>query len=254
MRETGRPEQADRLPGQRGGNDTRQQEPSEAVPLRFNLSTPRGRRRAWLHAMFKEHNFTNLFRFNFHRISNDAFRSSQPTMWQLRRIVKKYGIKTILNLKGANPNSAYWAFEREQCEKLGVRLIDVDIKSREAPSPENLRCAKALFGSVEYPIWMHCKAGADRAGIFATLFQYFHLDIPIEQTDQLRLWPYGHIRLSKTGKIDHYLEQYATFHKMHPGIGLLEWAERVADHGQIDREFRTFGLASFITDSLLRRE
>jgi protein tyrosine/serine phosphatase len=222
--------------------------------VRFNLNTFWGRVVAWLYAMLVEHNFTNIIRFNFHRISDEAFRSSQPTMWQLRRMVTKYGIKTIINLKGANANSAYWAFEREQCEKLGVRLVDVAIFSRSIPDAARIRRAKEEFESVEYPIWMHCKAGADRAGIYATLYQYFRKHIPIEQTDQLRLWPYGHIRHSGAGKIDHYLELYTAYRKEHPAVGLLEWAENIADRDKIDREFKSGGLASFVNDTLLRRE
>lgn len=222
--------------------------------MKFDLSTPWGRTWAWLYAMLVEHNFTNLFRFNFHRISHEAFRSSQPTMWQLRRMVRKHGIKTIVNLKGANPDSAYYLFEREQCEKLGIHLIDVSIASRSVPSVERIRRAKEVFETAEYPIWIHCKAGADRAGIYSTLYQHFRLGIPIAQTDQLRLWPFGHIRYSKAGKIDHYLERYVEYHHTHPEVGLLEWAEKVADVEQIEREFKPQGLASFINDYLLRRE
>jgi len=222
--------------------------------MRFDLKTPWGRAWAWLYAMLLEHNFTNLIRFNFHRLSDEAFRSSQPTMWQMRRMVKKYGIKTIVNLKGPNANSAYWAFEREQCEKLGVRLVDVSIASRSIPDVDRIRRAKEVFETVEYPIWMHCKAGADRAGIYSTLYQHFRQGVPIERTDQLKLWPYGHFRHSKAGKFDHYLELYAAYHAAHPEVGFLEWVENVADRDKIDHEFKTDGLASFINDVLLRRE
>lgn len=222
--------------------------------MSFDLDTRSGRLRAWLYAMFVEHNFTNLFRFNFHRISDEAFRSSQPTMWQLRRMVRKYGIKTIVNLKGANENSAYWAFEREQCARLGVRLVDVSIASRSLPSHERIERAKEVFDSVEYPIWMHCKAGADRAGIYATLYQHFRLGVPIAQTDQLRLWPYGHIRRSKAGKSDYFFAQYARYQRDHPEVGLIEWSRDIADRERMEREFRAGGLASFLNDRLLRRE
>lgn len=222
--------------------------------MRFDLQHPWGRAHAWLYAMLVEHNFTNLVRFNFHRVSAEAFRSSQPTMWQLRRMVRKHGIKTIINLKGANDNSAYWAFEREQSAKLGVSLVDVSIASRSLPTHERIARAREVFDSVEYPIWMHCKAGADRVGIYSTLYQYFRLGIPIEQTDQLRLWPYGHIKLSKAGKADYFFEQYLCFHRKHPEIGLLEWSRDFADREHMEREFRASGLASFLNDRLLRRE
>lgn len=225
-----------------------------SVRMRFRLDSFPARAKAWLHAMLVEHNFTNLLRFNFHRISPECFRSSQPTMWQLRRVVRKYGIKTIINLKGANEESAYWAFEREQCAKLGVRLVDVKIASRGFPSHARLQLAHDVFASVEYPIWIHCKAGIDRTGIYATLYQHFRLGMPIEQTDQLRLWPYGHIRRSKAGKAGYFLEQYARYHREHPEVGLLEWSRDIADREQMEREFRASGLASFLNDRLLRRE
>lgn len=222
--------------------------------MKVNLKTPWGRVLAWLYAMFVEHNFTNLIRFNFHRISDEAFRSSQPTMWQIRRMVKKYGIKTIINLKGANPGSAYWAFEREQCEKLGIRLVDVQIYSRGFPEATRLRHAKEVFEQADYPIWIHCKAGADRAGIYSTLYQYFRQHIPIEHTDQLQLWPFGHIRHSGAGKIDFYFDAYLAYRKDHPDVDLLEWAENTFDREKLEREFKPGGLASFVNDTLLKRE
>jgi protein tyrosine/serine phosphatase len=222
--------------------------------MKFKLKTPWGRAYAWLWAMLVEHNFTNVIRFNFHRISDEAFRSSQPTMWQMRRMVKKYGIKTIINLKGANPNSAYWAFEREQCEKLGIKLVDVNIYSRRMPDAKRLRHAKEVFDSVEYPVWMHCKAGADRAGLYATLYQHFRKGIPIAQTNQLALWPFGHLKHSDAGKVDFFFETYAEYNRTHPEVGLLEWIETIADRDQIINAFKPGGLASFINDYVLRRE
>lgn len=209
---------------------------------------------AWLYAMLVEHNFTNVLRFNFHRISPEAYRSSQPTMWQLRRVVKKYGIKTIINLKGADPRSAYYLFEKEQCEKVGVKLIDIEIYSRGTPSGHRIRRARQVFEEAEYPIWIHCKAGADRAGIYSTLYQHFRQGIPIDQTDQLRFWPYGHLKHSSAGKADYYFELYVAYQREHPDVDLVEWAENIADRDKINREFKPEGLASFINDVVLRRE
>lgn len=222
--------------------------------MKFDLGSYWGRIWAWLYAMLVEHNFTNVIRFNFHPISEEAYRSSQPTMWQLRREVKRRGIKTIINLKGDNPGSAYYAFEKEQCAKLGIRLVDVDIYSRGIPEGSSIRHAKEVFDSVEYPIWIHCKAGADRAGIYSTLYQYFRKHIPIAETNQLRLWPFGHIKHSNAGKIDFYLEQFLVYQREHPEAEFLYWAEHIADREKINAAFKPGGLASFINDVVLRRE
>lgn len=222
--------------------------------MRFKIDTKLERFKAWLWAMFVEHNFMNPIRYNFHKISDGVYRSSQPTMTQLERDVKKYNIKTILNLKGANKNSAYYVFEVEKCKELGIKLIDIEIYSRSIPDAKRIKNAKEIFENIEYPMWMHCKAGADRTGLYATLFQYFHLKMPIEQTNQLALLPFGHLKHSKAGKIDHYFEEFTKYKADHPEADLLFWAENIVDRDKMDKEFQPEGLASFINDYILRRE
>lgn len=221
--------------------------------MRFNLNSVKSRIIAWLYAMIIEHNVINLFRLNLHRISDEAVRSAQPTMWQLRRIVKKYHIKTILNLKGANQNSAYWAFEKEQCQKLGIKLVDIDIYGHSMPDAARIRHAKEIFNAIDYPIWIHCKAGADRSGIYATLYQYFHQNIPLEKTNQLKFWPFGHNKYSSAGSFDFYLAAYFNYQKDHPEIGLLEWAENISDRALIERKFNEQRIFNLISAKLKKK-
>lgn len=222
--------------------------------MRFNIDTKFGRFKAWLWAMFVEHNFINPLRYNFHKIADGVYRSSQPTMTQLARDVKKYNIKTILNLKGANPNSAYYVFEVEKCKELGIKLVDIEIYSRSIPDAQKIKLAKEIFESIEYPMWMHCKAGADRTGIYATLFQHFHLGIPIEKTNQLALFPFGHLKHSKAGKIDFYFNEFVKYKERHPDVDLIFWAENIADRDAMDKEFKPEGFANFINEYVLMRE
>ncbi len=222
--------------------------------MRFEIKTRWGRVKAWLYAMFVEHNFTNVIRYNFHPITNNAYRSSQPTMYQLERDVKKYGIKTILNLKHYNPGSAYYVFEKEMCDRLGIKMVDIHIHSRGIPTVEQLQIARDTFEEIEYPMWMHCKAGADRTGIYATLFQYFHLKMPIEDTDQLKLYPFGHIRQSNAGKFDYYLEKFLEHKEGDPDIDLITWAENHVDRKSLEKSFQPEGFMSFLNDAILRRE
>jgi protein tyrosine/serine phosphatase len=224
------------------------------MKFRFDTTKQPQRLWAWLYAFVQEHNFTNLIRFNFHRVDENMYRSSQPTMWQLERVVKKHGIKTILNLKGVNPNSAYYLFEKEKCQELGIKMVDITVFSRAIPNHEKIAELKELFENIEYPAWMHCKAGADRTGLVATLYQHYHLGQDIKDTNQLGFFPFGHVKYSKAGRIDFFFEEYVKFSESNPDIDLLTWSKDYVDKDEMIREFKPNPIANFINDKILRRE
>ena len=51
-----------------------------------------------------------------------------------------------------------------------MALVDFSIRSRAVPDAEVVAAADTLFKAVEYPVLMHCKSGADRAGMMAALY------------------------------------------------------------------------------------
>ena len=57
----------------------------------------------------EEHNLLNLFWFNFHKVDDGVYRSAQLMPWRLKKIIKKYNIKTVINLRGNNKNYLYSA-------------------------------------------------------------------------------------------------------------------------------------------------
>lgn len=221
---------------------------------KYNLNNPFGRAYAWLYAMFIEHNFLQLFRLNFHKVDEGVYRSGQPMMHQLERYSKQYGIKTIVNLKSRDFNNPYYLFEREKCEELGIKLVDVNIHSKGILTPEKIKEAKELFANEAYPLWFHCKAGSDRTGIYAVLYQYFKLGINIKDTDQLKLWPYGHIKQSETGKVDFYFNKFIEYQKEHPDAEFYHWSQNIVDTDALKKEYRVFSrFAKFIDDFILHR-
>jgi protein tyrosine phosphatase (PTP) superfamily phosphohydrolase (DUF442 family) len=220
----------------------------------FTLNTFWGRLYAKVHALLVEHNFINYLRLNFHAISEEAYRSAQPTMGQLERYSKKHGIKTIINLKGENPAGSYFLFEKEKCEALGLKLVNVGIMSRGIPEKERIAKAKEIFESAQYPIWMHCKAGADRTGIYATLYQYFRQHTPIKETNQLDFIPFGHVKASKAGKVDLYFDTFVAYQAEHPDAEFYHWSQEIANKEQMEQDFTSSPLADFINDKILRRE
>lgn len=226
------------------------------IANRWDLNNSRQRRIAWWNSMFfEDHNFTNFIRFNFHEIAPRVYRSSQPRMKKFKELKEHFGIKTIINLKSENRNSAYFLFEEEKCKELGLKLINVNINSRAMPTTEQLlEYERIIKHEMKKPVLIHCKAGSDRTGIFCTLYQYFIEKREIKDTDQLKFLPFGHVKYSKAGRIDYYFEQFAKYEEQHPEIDLITWSKEVANLDQMMEDFKTKPLFDFFNDKILRRE
>ncbi len=212
--------------------------------------------KAWFTAMITEHNFTNIFRLNLHKVNDRVYRSSQPTPWQLKKIVKDKGIKTVINLRGTQPHSPVYMLEKMACEEAGVKMIDVEVYSRDLPDRNRLESMAKAFEEAEYPVLMHCKAGADRTGLAATFYLYWKEGVPLEQIDQLKFLPYGHIKSSNAGIIDFYFEEFKKYKKEHPDADIFEWTENLPRE-EMKRRFKeekeSF-ISDFINNVILRRE
>ena len=94
--------------------------------------TPLRRFLAWLDMHLVDHGFVRAIYNNFYDLGGGMFRSSQPSPAQIRKYHRKYGLKTIINLRGEHDYGSYF-FEKEVCEELGIALHDVKLYSRNPP-------------------------------------------------------------------------------------------------------------------------
>lgn len=199
-----------------------------------------------------DHGFIRAFYNNFYPLGGGMFRCSQPNPFQFVRYRKQYGIKSVLNLRGPNPYGSY-PLEQEICQKLDIQMVDLPIYSRRSPRREEILALKTVFANLEYPALLHCKSGADRAGIGSALYRLLHLGHPIDAVlPELHL-KYGHIKQSKTGVLDHFLHTYHARNNRDP-IDFLEWVQSEYDYEAVERDFHENGLASFLVDTVLHRE
>ena len=121
----------------------------------FDLATRWGRFKTYWDYWWADHAFLRLGFQNAFWIGPDMVRSNQPWPFQLARW-KRMGIKTIVNLRGGF-DASFYALEKHACDRLGLKMVDFTITSREAPKAEKVLAAKELFQSIEYPALMHCK-------------------------------------------------------------------------------------------------
>ena len=223
-----------------------------AVDSRWDLSTRRGRLSAHLDFLVKDFAFFRVPYPNAHWIGRDLARSSQPWPFQLRRW-RDQGIKTVINLRGQEDGS-HDLLERDACRRLGLTLVDFKLWSRGAPTREMIEGAKHLFETVQYPVLVHCKSGADRAGLMAVLYRHFQLGEPVRQALSELSWARGHAKAGMTGVLDYFFERYLADGEP-AGLSLLQWVRRPDyDNEAINRGFKAGFWGSLLTEKILRRE
>jgi len=171
-----------------------------------DISTPRARRVAKWHFYLSDHGFLRGLWTNQFQIAPGVWRSNQPSPARLRKL-KAMGIETVLNLRGADRFSFY-LFEAETCAELGLTLIDHKIYARSlVPRTRFLELFK-IFDGIEKPFVMHCKSGADRAGLAAALWLLDQEGATLDQAKAMLSLKYVHLKRTKTGLMDHVLEVF----------------------------------------------
>lgn len=188
---------------------------------------------------------------NRHRISNNAWRSAQPTPHHIGWIARQ-GVKTVINLRGDQSFGTRW-LEEQACRRHGLTLVDLKAGSRTAPSKETLFAMRDLLRHAEYPILVHCKSGADRAGLMSVIVHHEKDGVPILQAREHLSLRYGHFKHADTGVLDAVFDRYITDNEKQP-IEFWDWVERIYDPDDINRSFKATGFANRIVDGILRRE
>ena len=218
----------------------------------FDLTTAWGRLHARLRYLWDDHAWLRLWIRNSHWVTPELARSSQPWPFQFKRW-RDRGIRTVVSLRGDH-HKAHRVLETAACKDLGLELKDLDLRSREAPTLEQVLAAKQVFESIDYPCLIHCKAGADRAGMAAVLYLHFRHGQPIAEARRQLSLQFGHFRQGRTGILDHVLDRYIADAAV-TGESFLQWVSRPDyDPKAIKAGFKPTWLGGLIADTLLRRE
>ncbi len=218
----------------------------------YDLTDSAVYRRAMRGLMWGDHGVLRQHFHNMHRVGGEMWRGNQPSPKRLRQL-KEMGFKTILNLRGVQPGRHYYDLEHFTCDQLDLEIVDLPWGSREAPYVERIKHLNTVFDEINYPAFMHCKSGADRAGIVAAIYKLLYENTPFDEAVQQLSFKYGHIKQGKTGILDHFFALYHQRNVRSP-IGFLDWVcteyERQACHDG----FMASWWGSVLTEKIMRRE
>ncbi len=216
-----------------------------------DVATARGRALAWVDSLFIDHSILRLLWSNWAAVSpNRLYRSNHPTPQRIRRAYRRYGVRTLINLRGVTQTGSY-ALSRDAALKLGMEVHDLSLESRGAPHKDRIFRLFDIFAHMRGPGLIHCKSGADRAGLAAGLFVMFEGGTAAAALRQLSL-RFGHIKQAKTGILDAFFLRY-----QREGEGrkpFLDWVRDDYDEAALKRDFHASGLANFIDEKVLHHE
>lgn len=218
---------------------------------RGDMATPGRRVIGWIESLFIDHTVFRLLVANRHRVTYDLWRSAQPLPMQLAA-ARRRGIVSVVNLTGSRDTATH-RLERDACRRLGLRLVEYPLDSRDPPSRERIAGLERVFEGLDYPALIHCKSGADRAGIASALYLLLREGRSVEEAKAQLSPRFGHIRQGPTGVLDHMLDRYAADAAESP-MTFREWLDARYDPAAIKREFRSRRWGRFLVDRLLRRE
>lgn len=215
------------------------------------ITTPRERVRAWADLLLVDHGVLRLVYLNLHEVGRGLWRSAQPSPRDIRHMAKR-GLKTIINLRGGRSHGA-WQLEQDAALRHGISIIDLVLRSREAPSRADLLGLPAFFAALDYPVLAHCKSGADRAGLFAALYLLVVEGASAKRAKAELSLRKGHLRHAQAGILDAFLEAYEQEGEA-KGKGFIDWVRDDYDADALKQRFKPGGFSSLIADKLLKRE
>ena len=98
-----------------------------------------------------------------------VYRSGQLSAGALAKTVRALGVKTVLNLRGPNPDRAWYREELAATTAAGATQVDFAMSSSEWLSRSQLRALVRTLDSAEYPVLIHCEWGSERTGLVSAV-------------------------------------------------------------------------------------
>jgi protein tyrosine/serine phosphatase len=152
---------------------------------------------------------------NFHTVApGQVYRSSRMNTNTLARTIQAHQIKSVLSLVGPS------LVESNAVRQSGAMYYDVSISDRHEVTDQRMDEIVTILRTAPKPLLVHCKSGADRAGLASALYRYAIEGQPADQADDSLTLLYGHMPpwLGFASRaMDESFRRYATSHP--PGGG-----------------------------------
>jgi protein tyrosine/serine phosphatase len=121
------------------------------------------------------------------------YRSAQMSAKQMKKVIKKWKIKTVINLRGANANADWWVEEDQAVRESGALYYNIGMSAKRLPHKDDLLKLIDLYENAPKPILIHCRGGADRTGEASAIWKLDFMKLSKKKAlKQLTVW-YRHL-------------------------------------------------------------
>jgi hypothetical protein len=151
----------------------------------------------------------HLFFGNVHIVIPGAvYRCAQPSASDLERLVKTYGIRTVVNLRGFGDVQDWYRDECRGTNRLNLSLEDLPFSAGHLPSAQELQHLIEVIDRSEYPIVFHCYRGVDRTGLACTVALLLRTSVSLAKASGAMSLRFLHLPWGRTGNLDRFFDLY----------------------------------------------
>jgi protein tyrosine/serine phosphatase len=143
--------------------------------------------------------------------AGQVVRSAQLSGAALTEVAHRYGVRSVLNLRGDNAGKPWYDEERRTARDDGLAHVDYGLSAEHDVTPAQLRELLAIIDQAPKPLLIHCNAGADRTGLVSAVYELAR-GVPLAQASRQLSLHYGHFPYlwSRTDAMDRSLAAFVS--------------------------------------------
>jgi protein tyrosine phosphatase (PTP) superfamily phosphohydrolase (DUF442 family) len=156
---------------------------------------------------------------HLHAVQNGrVYRSAQMSPKRLEEVIRRLGIRTVVNLRGACPDFDWYRQECRVTAHTDISQEDVTFSAIRLPPKSEVRRLIEILDRAEYPILLHCRQGVDRTGLASAIVRLLDSNSSLADAEKQLSIAYGYVAWNGTESMREFLRLYRDWLERLPSV------------------------------------